>query len=115
MSDEALIVDKTGSVFLAGSYLVKSRCGEDIDNETFRRSYNTMVKFRYFTDNKFPDDASCLDYIKRLFSKIGTFDKTSFERAESKEPAANPKEIYGLIPAENSKQYDMHEIYQPIG
>ncbi|HRR24752.1 MAG TPA: carboxyl transferase domain-containing protein, partial [Bacteroidia bacterium] len=59
---------------------------------------------------KFPDDASCLDYIKRLFSKIGTFDKAGFERAESKEPAANPKEIYGLIPAENSKQYDMHEI-----
>ncbi|HRH84561.1 MAG TPA: carboxyl transferase domain-containing protein [Bacteroidia bacterium] len=109
MSDEALIVDKTGSVFLAGSYLVKSAIGEDIDNETLGGA-TTHCEISGVTDNKFPDDASCLDYIKRLFSKIGTFDKAGFERAESKEPAANPKEIYGLIPAENSKQYDMHEI-----
>ncbi|HMY62868.1 MAG TPA: carboxyl transferase domain-containing protein [Bacteroidia bacterium] len=109
MSDEALIVDKTGSVFLAGSYLVKSAIGEDIDNETLGGA-TTHCEISGVTDNKFPDDASCLDYIKRLFSKIGTFDKAGFERAASKEPAANPKEIYGLIPAENSKQYDMHEI-----
>ncbi|HNU47633.1 MAG TPA: carboxyl transferase domain-containing protein [Bacteroidia bacterium] len=109
MSDEALIVDKTGSVFLAGSYLVKSAIGEDIDNETLGGA-TTHCEISGVTDNKFPDDASCLDYIKRLFSKIGTFDKAGFERAQSKEPAANPKEIYGLIPAENSKQYDMHEI-----
>lgn len=109
MSDEALIVDKTGSVFLAGSYLVKSAIGEDIDNETLGGA-TTHCEISGVTDNKFPDDASCLDYIKRLFSKIGTFDKAGFERAESKEPAANPKEIYGIIPAENSKQYDMHEI-----
>ena len=109
MSDEALIVDKTGSVFLAGSYLVKSAIGEDIDNETLGGA-TTHCEISGVTDNKFPDDASCLDYIKRLFSKIGTFDKAGFERAESKEPAANPKEIYGIIPAENSKQYDMHEV-----
>ena len=109
MSDEALIVDKTGSVFLAGSYLVKSAIGEDIDNETLGGA-TTHCEISGVTDNKFPDDASCLDYIKRLFSKIGTFDIAGFERAASKEPAANPKEIYGIIPAENSKQYDMHEI-----
>jgi len=109
MSDEALIVDKTGSVFLAGSYLVKSAIGEDIDNETLGGA-TTHCEISGVTDNKFPDDASCLDYIKRLFSKIGTFEQAGFERAASKEPAANPKEIYGLIPAENSKQYDMHEI-----
>ena len=109
MSDEALIVDKTGSVFLAGSYLVKSAIGEEIDNETLGGA-TTHCEISGVTDNKFNDDASCLDYIKRLFSKIGTFEKAGFDRAESKEPTANPKEIYGIIPAENSKQYDMHEV-----
>lgn len=109
MSDEALIVDKTGSVFLAGSYLVKSAIGEEIDNETLGGA-TTHCEISGVTDNKFADDASCLDYIKRLFSKIGTFEKAGFDRAASKEPAANPKEIYGIIPSENSKQYDMHEV-----
>ncbi len=109
MSDEALIVDKTGSVFLAGSYLVKSAIGEEIDNETLGGA-TTHCEISGVTDSKFNDDASCLDYIKRLFSKIGTFEKAGFDRAESKEPTANPKEIYGIIPAENSKQYDMHEV-----
>lgn len=109
MSDEALIVDKTGSVFLAGSYLVKSAIGEEIDNETLGGA-TTHCEISGVTDNKFADDASCLDYIKRLFSKIGTFEKAGFDRVASKEPAANPKEIYGIIPSENSKQYDMHEV-----
>lgn len=113
MSDEALIVDKTGSVFLAGSYLVKSAIGEEIDNETLGGA-TTHCEISGVTDNKFNDDASCLDYIKRLFSKIGTFEKAGFDRAESKEPTANPKEIYGIIPAENSKQYDMHEVINRI-
>ncbi|MBS1765020.1 MAG: acyl-CoA carboxylase subunit beta [Bacteroidetes bacterium] len=109
MSDEAMIVDKTGSVFLAGSYLVKSAIGEDIDNETLGGA-TTHSEISGVTDNKFPDDASCLDYIKRLFDKIGDFDKAGFDRAEPAEPKLNPKEIYGIIPAENSKQYNMHEV-----
>ncbi len=109
MSDEAMIVDKTGSVFLAGSYLVKSAIGEDIDNETLGGA-TTHCEISGVTDNKFPDDASCLDYIKKIFDKLGSFDKAGFDRSESKPPKKDPKEIYGIIPVESTKQYDMHEV-----
>lgn len=109
MSDEAMIVDKTGSVFLAGSYLVKSAIGEDIDNETLGGA-TTHCEISGVTDNKFPDDASCLDYIKKIFDKLGTFDKAGFDRAESRLPKKNQKDIYGIIPVESTKQYDMHEV-----
>lgn len=109
MSDEALIVEKTGSVFLAGSYLVKSAIGEDIDNETLGGA-TTHSEISGVTDNKFPDDASCLDYIKRLINKTGHFDTAGFDRTDPKPPAKNEKEIYGLIPSDASKQYDMHEV-----
>lgn len=109
MSDEALIVDKTGSVFLAGSYLVKSAIGEDIDNETLGGA-TTHSEISGVTDNKFPDDASCLDYIKRLMSKTGHFEKAGFDRIAPRKPAKNEKDIYGLIPSDATKQYDMHEV-----
>ncbi len=109
MSDEAMIVDKTGSVFLAGSYLVKSAIGEDIDNETLGGA-TTQSEISGVTDNKFPDDASCLDYIKRLFSRLGSTERAGFDRIESAPPKLNPKEIYGIFPSEPTKQYDMHEI-----
>ncbi|HKR04498.1 MAG TPA: acyl-CoA carboxylase subunit beta, partial [Bacteroidia bacterium] len=109
MSDEAMIVDKTGSVFLAGSYLVKSAIGEDIDNETLGGA-TTHCEISGVTDNKFPDDASCLDYIKRIFSKLGSFEKAGFNREEPAPPKKNPKEIYGIIPTDGGKQYDMHEV-----
>lgn len=109
MSDEAMIVEKTGSVFLAGSYLVKSAIGEDIDNETLGGA-TTHSEISGVTDNKFPDDASCLDYIKRLMSKIGHFEKAGFNRITPQQPAKNEKDIYGLIPSDATKQYDMHEV-----
>jgi acetyl-CoA carboxylase carboxyltransferase component len=109
MSDEAMIVDKTGSVFLAGSYLVKSAIGEEIDNETLGGA-TTHCEISGVTDNKFPDDASCLDYIKRIFSKLGTFEKAGFNREASTPPQKNEKEIYGIIPTDAGKQYDMHEV-----
>ncbi len=109
MSDEAMIVDKTGSVFLAGSYLVKSAIGEDIDNETLGGA-TTHCEISGVTDNKFADDASCLDYIKRLVAKLGDTDKAGFNRAQPAAPAKKEKEIYGIIPVDGTKQYDMHEI-----
>jgi 3-methylcrotonyl-CoA carboxylase beta subunit len=109
MSDEAMIVDKTGSVFLAGSYLVKSAIGEEIDNETLGGA-TTHCEISGVTDNKFPDDASCLDYIKRIFSKLGSFEKAGFNREASTPPQKNEKEIYGIIPTDAGKQYDMHEV-----
>src|SRR4051812_729816 len=109
MSDEAMIVDKTGSIFLAGSYLVKAAVGEDIDNETLGGA-TTHCEISGVTDNKFPNDQAALDHIKNIFSKIGAFEKAGFNRIKSREPRDNAKEIYGLIPTEASKQYDMHEV-----
>jgi acetyl-CoA carboxylase carboxyltransferase component len=109
MSDEAMIVDKTGSIFLAGSYLVKAAIGENIDNETLGGSV-THSEISGVTDNRFPDDRAALDRIKNIFSKLGEFEKAGFNRVKPAAPKLNPKEIYGLIPVEASKQYDMHEV-----
>ena len=109
MSDEAMIVDKTGSVFLAGSYLVKSAIGEDVDNETLGGA-TTQSEISGVTDNKFPDDESCLDYIKRVFSKLGRLPDAGFDRAEAAKPKKDEKEIFGIIPEARDKQYEMLEI-----
>ena len=109
MSDEAMIVDKTGSVFLAGSYLVKSAIGEDVDNETLGGA-TTQSEISGVTDNKFPDDQSCLDYIKRVFSKLGRLPDAGFDRVEAVNPKKDEKEIFGIIPEARDKQYDMLEI-----
>src|SRR5882762_8079516 len=109
MSDEAMIVDKTGSIFLAGSYLVKAAVGEEIDNETLGGA-TTHCEISGVTDNKFPNDQACLDYIRNLFDKIGTFEKAGFDRAEPKLPKEKQEEIYGSFPSDRVKPYDMHEI-----
>lgn len=109
MSDEAMIVEKSGSIFLAGSYLVKAAIGEDIDNETLGGAA-THSEISGVTDNKFPNDEACLDYIRSIFSKIGHFEKAGFDRIESKPPKLDPQEIYGLLPAEREKPFDMREI-----
>ncbi|HNR19202.1 MAG TPA: carboxyl transferase domain-containing protein [Bacteroidia bacterium] len=113
MSDEAMIVDKTGSVFLAGSYLVKSAIGEDIDNETLGGA-STHCEISGVTDKKFADDTSCLDYIKRIFSKLGAYDKAGFDRVATQPPIKNIKDVYGMVATDNSKQYDVREIITRI-
>jgi 3-methylcrotonyl-CoA carboxylase beta subunit len=109
MSDEAMIVDKTGSIFLAGSYLVKAAIGENIDNETLGGA-TTHCEISGVTDYKCKDDKDCLTRIRNIMSKIGDFDKAGFNRAEAKEPKKDPKEMVGIIPDARDKQYDMHEI-----
>jgi acetyl-CoA carboxylase carboxyltransferase component len=109
MSDEAMIVDKTGSIFLAGSYLVKAAIGEDIDNETLGGA-TTQCEISGVTDNKCKDDKDALDKIKNIFDKLGNYENAGFNRVESKEPKENPSEIYGILPSARDKQYDMHEI-----
>lgn len=109
MSDEAMIVDKTGSIFLAGSYLVKAAIGEDIDNETLGGA-TTHCEISGVTDNKFPNDQACLDHIRDLFDKIGAYEKAGFDRISSTLPNEKPEEIYGLMPADRAKPYDMLEI-----
>ncbi len=109
MSDEAMIVDKTGSIFLAGSYLVKAAIGEDIDNETLGGA-TTHCEISGVTDNKFPNDQACLDYIRSLFDKIGHDEKAGFDRVGSNPPKEDPSEIYGLLPSDRVKPYDTLEI-----
>lgn len=109
MSDEAMIVEGTGSIFLAGPYLVKSSIGEDVDAETLGGA-TTHSEISGVTDNKFPDDKSCLDAIKRTFDKLGDNEKAGFNRAEPQLPKEKQEEIYGLLPADRAKPYDMVDI-----
>jgi len=109
MSDEAMIVDKTGSIFLAGSYLVKAAIGETIDNETLGGA-TTHCEISGVTDYKCKDDKDALDRIRNIMSKVGHFDVAGFNRTESKSPKKDAKEILGIIPDARDKQYDMHEI-----
>lgn len=109
MSDEALIVNKTGTIFLAGSYLVKAAIGEDIDNETLGGS-TTHCEISGVTDYKCENDQECLDKIKNIFDKLGGTERAGFNRAEIKAPAKDEKEIYGIIPEARDKPYDMREI-----
>ncbi|MBT1685504.1 acyl-CoA carboxylase subunit beta [Dawidia soli] len=113
MSDEAMIVDKTGSIFLAGSYLVKAAIGEDIDNETLGGA-TTHCEISGVTDNKFPDDKSCLNYIRNIFDKLGASTKAGFDRIAPREPRLDPREIYGIIPSDRVKPYDMLEVIKRL-
>jgi 3-methylcrotonyl-CoA carboxylase beta subunit len=113
MSDEAMIVDKTGSIFLAGSYLVKAAIGESIDNETLGGA-TTHCEISGVTDYKAKDDKDALDRIKNIVSKIGDFDKAGFNREKSQKPALDEKEIYGILPKARNEQYDMMEIIKRL-
>ena len=113
MSDEAMIVDKTGSIFLAGSYLVKAAIGENIDNETLGGA-TTHCEISGVTDYKAKDDKDALDRIKRIVGKIGDYEKTGFNREISSKPTLDEKEIYGILPKLRTEQYDMLEIIKRL-
>jgi acetyl-CoA carboxylase carboxyltransferase component len=112
MSDEAMIVDKTGSIFLAGSYLVKAAIGEDIDNETLGGA-TTHCEISGVTDYKFENDAACLDRIKRIMDKIGDYDKAGFNRAESITPSKSMDDVYDAV-ANFTKPFDVMEIIERL-
>ncbi len=109
MSDEAMIVDGTGSVFLAGSYLVKSAIGEDIENETLGGA-TTHCEISGVTDYKHPNDEAALDSIRKIMSMIGAPENAGFDRIKSAMPKFNEEEIYGILPDGREKQFDMKEI-----
>ena len=113
MSDEALIVDKTGSIFLAGSYLVKAAIGESIDNETLGGA-STHCEISGVTDYKSKDDKDALDTIKNIFSKIGDYDKAGYNREKPLKPKEDPKELFGILPKSRAEPYDMREIIKRI-
>lgn len=109
MSDEALIVDKTGSIFLAGSYLVKAAIGENIDNETLGGA-TTHCEISGVTDYKSKDDQDCLTSIQNIMDKIGDYDKAGYNRETPQPPKTEKKALYSKIPYDRVKQYDVKEI-----
>jgi acetyl-CoA carboxylase carboxyltransferase component len=109
MSDEAMIVDKTGSIFLAGSYLVKAAIGETVDNETLGGA-TTHCEISGVTDNKYENDQECLDAIRNIFDKIGASEKAGFDRIEAKEPKISGDELLAAFPLARVKPYDMLEV-----
>jgi len=113
MADEAMIVNKTGSIFLAGSYLVKAAIGETIDNETLGGA-STHCEISGVTDNKHETDQDCLDDIRRIFNKIGSFEKAGFNREKPAAPAKDEKEIYGILPNDRVKPYDTKDIIERL-
>jgi acetyl-CoA carboxylase carboxyltransferase component len=113
MSDESIIVDKTASIFLAGSYLVKAAIGESIDNETLGGA-TTHCEISGVTDYKAKDDKDALDKIKRIVDKIGDFEKAGFNKVKSQDPKYNEEDIFGILPKERSTQYDMLEIIKRL-
>jgi 3-methylcrotonyl-CoA carboxylase beta subunit len=113
MSDESIIVDKTASIFLAGSYLVKAAIGESIDNETLGGA-TTHCEISGVTDYKALDDKDALDKIKGIVDKIGDFKKAGFNKAKSEAPKENEKDIFGILPKERNAPYDMLEIIKRL-
>jgi len=109
MSDEAMIVDKTGSVFLAGSYLVKSAIGEDVDNETLGGA-TTHSEISGVTDYQHPNDQACLDSIRNIMSMLGAPQNAGFDRIKPAKPKETETELYGIIPENRDKQYEIMDV-----
>ena len=113
MSDESLIVDKTGSIFLAGSYLVKAAIGEDIDNETLGGA-TTHTEISGVTDYKVPNDAAALDKIRALVDKLGAPETAGFNRAKPVPPLKDNDQLFGLLPKERNIPYDTYPIIEQL-
>lgn len=113
MSDESLIVDKTGTIFLAGSYLVKAAIGENIDNETLGGA-TTHTEISGVCDYKVANDEECLMTIRKMMSQIGAPESAGFDRIESVAPKEEAKKVYGILPSERSKPYNVHDILDSI-
>jgi len=113
MSDEALIVEDTGSIFLAGPYLVKAAIGEDVSADELGGA-TTQSEVSGVTDNKYPNDQSCLDAIKESMAGLGKSEKAGFNREEPKAPKKDPKEIYGYLPSDRTKPYNTLEVIERL-
>lgn len=113
MSDESLIVDKTGTIFLAGSYLVKAAIGETIDNETLGGA-TTHTEISGVCDYKVKDDKECLDTIRKMVGQIGLTETAGFDRIEPVAPKNDIKHVYGVLPVERHKPYNIHDILDCI-
>jgi 3-methylcrotonyl-CoA carboxylase beta subunit len=114
MSDEAMIVDKTGTIFLAGSYLVKAAIGEDIDNETLGGA-TTHCEISGVTDYKAKDDKDALDRIKSIMDKMGRVGgNAGFDRVKAEEPMLSAKDMFGIVPEDRAKPYNTFDIIKRL-
>ena len=113
MSDEAMIVDKTGSVFLAGSHLVKAAIGEEIVNERLGGAA-VHCEISGVTDHLMPDDKSCLERIRSIIGKLGARPKAGFDRVAPAPPLFDPADLRALLPQDRAKPYDMYELLARI-
>jgi len=113
MSDEAIIVEKTGSIFLAGSYLVKAAIGESIDNETLGGA-TTHNQISGVADYHAKNDHDALDIIKNIIDKIGDQEQAGYNRILSQNPVKKQEDLYGLLPASRAEQYDMREVIERL-
>jgi acetyl-CoA carboxylase carboxyltransferase component len=113
MSDETLMVEGNGSIYLAGPYLVKAAIGEDIDNETLGGAV-THTEISGIADYKFKTEHECLDHIKNMMSKLGRHKESIFNYASPLYPKKNAAELYGILPTDSSKAYDMVDIIERI-
>jgi len=113
MSDEALIVENTGSVFLAGSHLVKAAIGEDIENEELGGA-SVHSEVSGVTDHKMANDEECLGKIRSIVGKLGTGQSAGFNRSDSHDPRFDAAELHGLIPSDRAKPYDTYEVLARI-
>jgi acetyl-CoA carboxylase carboxyltransferase component len=109
MSDESHIVEGTGSIFLAGSHLVRAAIGEQIDNEELGGAL-VQCDISGVVDHRHPDDASCLEKIRSQFAQLATGERAPFATREPREPLYDPREIHGLVPIDRSRPYDTYEI-----
>ncbi|MBV9986310.1 MAG: acyl-CoA carboxylase subunit beta [Chitinophagaceae bacterium] len=113
MSDETLMVEGNGSIFLAGPYLVRAAIGEDTDNETLGGAV-THTEISGIADYKFPTEQECLDQVKKIIGKLGAPQRAGFDRIAPVAPAKDVNELYGIMHEGNSKPYDVLEIIERI-
>jgi len=113
MSDETLMVEGNGSIFLAGPYLVKAAIGEDIDIQTLGGA-KTHTEISGIADYKFDTEQECLDQVKRIMDKIGSQPNAGYDRVKAKDPVKDAKDIYGLVTVDNSKPYDIVDVIERI-
>lgn len=113
MSDETLMVEGNGSIFLAGPYLVKAAIGEDIDAQTLGGA-KTHTEISGIADYKFDTEEECLDQVRRIMDKIGEHKRAGFDRIKAEPPKKDPNEIYGIVSADNSRQYNVLEVIERL-
>lgn len=113
MSDETLMVEGNGSIFLAGPYLVKAAIGEEIDGETLGGAI-THTEISGTADYKFQTEQECLDQVKKIISKLGNNKSGGFNRIPAKAPIKKAEELHGLVPNDPTKPYDMIEVIERI-